>query len=202
MMAPVTCKVIGPSHFGIEGVHVALECKDQYMNIIARFWAFTDSVGIVQRWVPNLPHGFLPSADPQSVDTQEYPWMRMRFFAGPYSPPNPWMNVQADMYLPDNTYHGVILYLDLLNSSYHVRHTSQPEMISGHVPTTSEKIIEMVDSGVDRSPSPLQLRPPATAVQAEGRGARANRKQSSAKRRRAGTCDHGETAKRRKCRKF
>ncbi|KAL7917345.1 hypothetical protein ACQKWADRAFT_306997 [Trichoderma austrokoningii] len=109
-MAPLICRVVDIFDIGVKGVHVLLECRDEFYNCVARMDAMTGDDGWIYAWLPMI-HPLDDGIKPQIVDTTDMPRVSLAFI--PHSHPTaPWLSIRADLYLSGVACHGVVLHLE------------------------------------------------------------------------------------------
>lgn len=175
-MAPITCKVISSSGVQVEGMNVVLSCKDQCLNTFTEFESFTDDTGSIHFWFPFPSAGRCEIIEPEQVDNASYPRFTMAFFPRPsLDKPLPWVSIQADLYLPSDRQHEIVLRLG--TDFYTLEHIAQPVcgdpvisdvamsdliLCAGTSTEVTEVAVVPATLASQRSPSPLMLPSPIT----------------------------------------
>ncbi|KAK5997522.1 hypothetical protein PT974_02916 [Cladobotryum mycophilum] len=165
-MAPLTCQVVDALNTGVPGVHVSLDCWDKSCNPLARLRSVTGSDGGIYLWFPTALAA-AGETEPQIVDTANITQITLTFFPRSVSVA-PWLSVAANLYLPGQPCHGVILHLV---TTPWLEHTVHPVAGPMRRPIAASR---------DDTPSPLLLpppvfTPPGVKEQAEASGSDAER---------------------------
>lgn len=167
-MAPLICRVVDIFNIGVKGVHVLLECRDEFYNCVARLDAMTGDDGWICAWLPMI-HPSDDDIEPQIVDTTDVPRVSLAFI--PHSHPTaPWLSIRADLYLSGMACHGVILHLE---------ESPRLEYLAQSVTDSTDRAGVAPQSRDLRTPSPFLLSSP---IIAPAQGCEASEDQSDATR--------------------
>jgi len=111
-MAPFTCKVVDAFERGLPGVLAVLDCRDEMYNNFAILESNSDENGDILVWFP-MTFGER-ALKAQTMDTAITPRMSLTFYPdnGSIPPASPWISIQADLYLPGEGEHKIILHVE------------------------------------------------------------------------------------------
>ena len=132
-MAPLTCQVLDAEAHPLQGIHVAVEAKDQCQNAIAKFESYTNELGCIDSWFPFPSPGHTEIIQPIIIDSRFVPRLNIVFF--PIQGGNSygaWTRLQSDMLLIGNDSHHVTLRLNKITSSYQIEHSSPSPITLDH----------------------------------------------------------------------